>query len=339
MDNTIWVLNVHGGHGGHHDEYYAVFEKAFGARRRNLDRHAVFSRKPVLVPIVEASTFNYTALCLIRSFLGLHTAGLLFRPLPTLLDQSWRTRIKRWALKLVRRLPRVATLTIMPFSVEPRFAEIAHDWIHDLQFWDLHYPLPMAQDRAEGPLAGALRETAAGRAICCAIGRQDHDKGFDLFAQAYAQSETLRAKMLFAFGGKVAAPLADAAADFEAAGGLARARFIDHDELLDLYACADLIWACYAPQYDQASGIFGRAMQMGLPVVVRNHSLLHRLCRSEGLPHIAFDPAMDPAVLAQVPLRQDPAMAAERARAMGLETAQKLRRLLGLAPVSAPAAE
>src|ERR1700690_730054 len=86
VNNAIWVLNVHGGHGGHHDEYYAVFERVFDARRHDLNLGAFLPRKPFLIPIVEASTVNYAVLFLVRSLLGRHTAGLLFRPLSTIHD-------------------------------------------------------------------------------------------------------------------------------------------------------------------------------------------------------------------------------------------------------------
>ncbi len=33
--------------------------------------------------------------------------------------------------------------------------------------------------------------------------------------------------------------------------------------------------------------MFGRAIQLGLPVLVRTGSLIHRLCLSESIPHIA----------------------------------------------------
>ena len=37
---------------------------------------------------------------------------------------------------------------------------------------------------------------------------------------------------------------------------------------------ADLLWCCYNPIYDQSSGIFGRAIQIGRPTIVRKGSCL-----------------------------------------------------------------
>ncbi len=72
-----------------------------------------------------------------------------------------------------------------------------------------------------------------------------------------------------------------------AGGGLLIDRRLDDAELESLYVVSDVIWSCYAPEYDQASGIFGRALQLGVPVIVRRGSLLHRFAsgiRSPVLP-------------------------------------------------------
>jgi hypothetical protein len=56
-------------------------------------------------------------------------------------------------------------------------------------------------------------------------------------------------------------------------------RFISDEELIELYKVSDTIWACYAPSYDQASGIFGRAVQFSVPVIVRDGSQVSKLSR------------------------------------------------------------
>jgi hypothetical protein len=44
------------------------------------------------------------------------------------------------------------------------------------------------------------------------------------------------------------------------------------------------VWSCYAPDYDQASGIFGRAVQLGVPAIVRTSSYLAKLADHIGHP-------------------------------------------------------
>jgi hypothetical protein len=45
-------------------------------------------------------------------------------------------------------------------------------------------------------------------------------------------------------------------------------------EFLSYIRNTDFLWCCYAPEYDQSSGIFGRALQLGVPAIVRRRSLL-----------------------------------------------------------------
>jgi hypothetical protein len=92
----------------------------------------------------------------------------------------------------------------------------------------------------------------------------------------------------FAYGGKVEG--FDVLAEkFDQAGGVGENKFVSDSDLLSLYAASDLVWALYAEDYDQASGIFGRAAQLGIPVIVRIDSLLHGICKREGIKHIALN--------------------------------------------------
>ena len=65
-------------------------------------------------------------------------------------------------------------------------------------------------------------------------------------------------------------------------------RFVSEEELIALYASSDLVWAFYDEEYDQASGIFGRALQFGVPSIIRSGSLVDRLCKIEKIPSLAL---------------------------------------------------
>lgn len=298
---------------------------------------AVSSRAPLFVPTVEDMFLSYSIIAVLRSLLGRRTVGLLFRPGPALAGTSLRLRLKRAILKLLLRLPLTQTLTILPFSVEPRFAEIADGWIYDLQLWDLDaQECRRVRERPDGEASGGLRAAiggaAAGRPVCCAIGRQNRDKGFDRFVDLYVTGPGLREAMLFAFGGRVDAGVAAGLADFRRAGGFGLERELSDEELLDLYGAADLVWCAYDPSYDQASGILGRAAQLGIPVLVRDGSLIHRMCRLEDIAHVAVAPLPDSICdwtrTLAVPSRQ-PEAAAGRTRRMAASSVRRLREALG----------
>jgi len=221
------------------------------------------------------------------------SAGLLFRPRPAVESGRIRHRLKRATLRLLKQLESCRTLTILPFSVDSRFATIADGWIYDFQLWDLTTAELATISEARAASHGGqgvsrqIAETAGPRRVVCALGSQTVEKGFRVFTDAFVSHPELRREFLFAFAGTVAPALKPLGAALGTAGGVAVDRRITDRELLELYGSADLVWAYYDVGYDQASGILGRAAQAGIPVVVREGSLLHKLCQEEGIQHCA----------------------------------------------------
>jgi hypothetical protein len=319
----------------------------FAARLLNGERRPVHAlpgaRLPVLFLMIEEAFCLYVAVSLIRAALGRRTVGLLFRPQPAVEGKSVRLRLKRLALKLLRRVPGCRTLTILPFELDPRFGLIAHDCIDDFQLWDLGIleREAAAQRRiaacGDGGLGDRILQVAGGRLVVCALGRQDRSKGFDVFTQSYSADAGLREGFLFAYGGKVAGGLDEEVRAFSEAGGFAEAREVSDEELLELYRVADLVWICYAPDYDQASGIFGRAVQLGIPAAVRSGSLIHRLCAREGIAHVAIAGGAGTTLGMTVPGVDGDAGAAH-ARRFAARSLPRLWDALGLVPCEAETA-
>lgn len=279
---------------GHRRSVLSQFGQLFPCLRLSRPLALIRSEKPVLFLMIEEAFGLYVWVCLVRALIGRRTAGLLLRPLPALAAQTPRTFSKYLALRLLRRVKHVSTLAILPFAIEPGIAAIADDWIDDPQLWDLGEQewnwFRSARSHENGPIALAIRRLAAGRRALCAIGRQDKAKGFDQFADLYADEYRLRDVMLFASGGKIAPDMAGKAAAFTEAGGYALPAELSDHQLVQFYAASDLVWCAYAAEYDQASGILGRAVQFGIPVIVRDGSLIHRQCLVEGLAHSAVGP-------------------------------------------------
>lgn len=328
---AVVIYDSYSGNDGHRLEYYDLFDVLLGATRTDSLWSALVTRKPVLVGALEASSAlpKYAFLAVVRTILGRPTAALLFRPLPTLLGTGVRAKVKRLILRFVSKFTKGQTLTILPFSLEPRFEEIATSWIYDPQFWDWQFPAAV-RFPIEGKLTERLHREALGRRICVAFGRQDIDKGFDRFVELFQERSDVRMEWLFAFGGKVDARLKEQLLQFQALGGAGTERFVTSPELFEFYSCADLVWCAYHPNYDQASGIFGRAMQLGIPVVVRSGSLIHRFCMAECIAHIAYDGDPRSFPLEQLPQKQDIAEAIERARRHFEQSLQQLKAALGI---------
>ena len=59
--------------------------------------------------------------------------------------------------------------------------------------------------------------------------------------------------------------------------------WIGDAEIESLFGIADKIWSCCSLESDKASGIFGRAMQWGVPVIVRADSSIHQFAQALNL--------------------------------------------------------
>lgn len=326
----IILLDVKMDNDGHRIAYVNFLSRLFDLERTGSCRRAIFSRLPVLVPMVEQSFGAYVLVALVRFFLGRRTVGFLFRPRPVIDGRALRLHFKYMALRLLKLLPKVQTLTILPFSVEPRLSEISDGWIFDPQLWDLEERQILSAVKIQGELGEQVVSAASGRIVCVALGRQDEAKGFDWFTSLYVDNRVLRGLMLFAFGGKVSDDLTASLSSFSAFGGFVCNRLISDEELLQLYACADLVWCAYSKNYDQASGILGRAVQLGIPVVVRRGSLIHKMCELEGIIHIPIGGEADRLdSLSELPGRESPAISFARTLRMRMASLDRLNMALG----------
>lgn len=296
---------------GHRSSYVDFACRTFGAKR--IGEAELLSEKDILLFLmIEEGFGRYVFTALARSLTGRRTMGLLFQPLPCVSNPNLKRLVKQWSLRLLRRLPRISTLTILPHDLHPGFSRIADGSIHDFQFWDLperdvervralreqfaveilpetEAP-PCTEDVLDlAPLTHHIRELSGGRMVIVALGGLNRLKGFDALASQYIANPALQHAAFVAAGGEVAAESTKVGHDLRNAGAWLPDRFLTDEEMLALYAAADAVWCCYSQDYDQASGILGRAMQLGVPVIVRAGSLNHRLCEMVEYPHLAIN--------------------------------------------------
>lgn len=315
---------------GRRPAYLRVLERLFGARRVGLGE-ILLSRGPVLFLMIEEAFLAYVAICLLRAVVGRRTAGLLLHPLPLVASKRWHCRIKRGLLHGLKRLEAVQTLTILPFTVLPAAAFVAKDWIYDIEFWDL-----TEEEREAVDLLRRERQPGD-RLVLTSLGRQSARKGFALFSDSYRVCAGLRERFRFIACGRVAPELVQRAEAFRAAGGVAVDRALSDAELLGAYAASDAVWCLYPPSGDHATGVLGRAAQLGIPVVVREGSLAHRLSVIENIPHVAAT-AEGVALRLAGPLPPRDALRGRRmVQDFARQSEARLRRALGLAVKSVPA--
>lgn len=266
---------------GHREAYDRLLVSAlveYGIVLKKNNDHATVD----FFAMLDDNVFSFVASVAKNIFLGRRTVGLFFRS-----GECFKTgakyRLKRLIFQFLKYAPRTVVLTILPFWIEPRFEQIADGWIYDPQLWDLDYLSTLPGDSHQ-EMVETISATANGRKIIIALGAQNRIKGFAEFANIWLSSETLRSQFLFVGAGKVSDECIPSADVFAKTGGVLFDFVISDHQLLALYEVSDAVWTCYAPDYDQSSGIFGRAFQKGKPALVRAGSRIATLASGLGHP-------------------------------------------------------
>ena len=269
---------------------------------------AIAHRGPVLVMLVEQYKLAAHVVVFARAVLGRRTAAMVFRAREPLTGGGLGTALKRWLLLVERRLPPVTMMTILPFDLLPNDpSTLFRSWMHDPQLWDIPRLSPPPPDRA---LAERARARANGRPTVVVMGRMEQYKGIKMMV-AMATDPAFCSKFFLVIAGAqepaIQPMLAAIDGDF-----MIENRYISDGELYALYDVADYVWAVYAPDYDQASGIFGRAAQFGRTSIVRAGSLVDRYAIYLGVTPVRVEWDASPAEvaeqLAQSPGRTAPLM-------------------------------
>ncbi len=256
--------------GGHHPSYAALFERLFGltpsvgtidrGRRRNL-----VAADRLFFGTIDDDVAGFAHIALRRMMRGKQTAGIFMQP-QTCLAPSVRARFKRWIFWLLSRAPNIDILSIVPFPAVDGASKVATDWVHDPQLWD-------AVDEADSggcDSTAVFTQVAGGRPILAFLGTVSRVKGIEHLAAIMTANSEVGRQLCIIVAGAVQPETRDAANAIAAAGGCVIDRRIDDAELFALYRSAKAIWCAYAEDFDQASGVFGRAIQFGRRPIIRN---------------------------------------------------------------------
>lgn len=249
---------------------------------------------PVLVMQLEQYNLRAHLLAIGRAAMGRRTCAMVFRSREALVGTKPQTRVKRLLLRIERSMTKIAMLTIVPFNLLPRPETLFRGWLHDPQLWDIAI-LPMPDEDRD--IADRAKAMANGRPIIIVIGLLASYKGIDRLAEL-ANDEEFCAQYLLVMAGS---QIADVKRQFSNITNecLIVDRHISDGEIYALYDVADYVWAVYAPSYDQASGIFGRALQFGRTPLVRAGSLIEQYANTLNQETVAVDWEADPKEIAQ----------------------------------------
>lgn len=271
------------GHRGAHRHLFNELLKDYGI---TLAANAKLSSSDFFL-VIDDDVISYGAKAVINVLARRRTVGLLFQPHECLRRDKLSSLVKHFILSTVKYLPGVQIISIVPFYLDNKFSRVANCWIYDPQLWDLGV-VALPESPRPSLVANDIIELAGERRIVTALGAQTVEKGFEYFARIWLESEDIRKQYLFVVGGKVASKSAGLSKEFASSGGVLIDRYITEEELGELYKLSHSIWACYSPNYDQASGIFGRAYQFGIPSIVRSGSYVAKMANHLGCSALAI---------------------------------------------------
>lgn len=278
---------------GHRQSYLDILGHMFrlqpvsGAMSLRMYRRLIRAER-LLFATLDDDVLGFAAVAAVRSALGRPTAALFLRANKCFESGRWYYPCKRRAFRLMRRLSGMTIATITPFDVHPEYEEVANAGVCDPQYWDM-----LSDGKIRVPASTSLsyevKSLAKGRKVITALGAIGPGKGFNFLAETLERNPELSQDVFIVCVGRTLQTAKPVAERFTDRGGLLIDRFITDQELESLYPVSDAIWACYAPEYDQASGIFGRAIQFGVPPLVRSGSGLSTFARKNELEHIPVE--------------------------------------------------
>lgn len=256
------------------------YEPLIGPPSAQLAKQMIAADEVLYTTLEDALGF-FARVALGRALRGKRTRVLMMNPGRALHGGRITHAIKYVYLRFFKMFPGVDSLSIIPFYIDPRLARLSTGWFYDPQFWDL---TPGELVPQSCPLSEEIAAKAAGRKILLFLGRMDVSKGSRFFVECLRAHPDLAETHFFVAAGKAADQMKPLGADLETLGGLHIDRYLTDEEVICLKHGCDTLWACYDPYYNSSSGLFGRALQLGKDVLIREPSYLDVMATELGFP-------------------------------------------------------
>lgn len=188
-------------------------------------------------------------------------------------------------LKLWKFLPKQQLFAIISYEVFPALAKITNDYIYDPQLWDVWVEKSPVK-LPETELSREIEKFSKNRKILLFLGKTKKSKSYNEFVDfSIANKEDICAVS----AGKVLPECTEKSKLLKANDMVVIDRFISDEELWSLYSIGDFIWCYYGKQYDQSSGVYGRAIQLGKPTIIRKNSVVDKISNDFQIPAHVID--------------------------------------------------
>jgi glycosyltransferase involved in cell wall biosynthesis len=277
---------------GHRGSYQNIFSRLFELDKvtspLSIKQVAKLIRTNLLIiSTIDDSVLFYSFIIIIRSILKKRTVSIFIRPQSCFIFSNLRFYIKFCLFFILKYFPRSSVITIIPYRFSEKYRYISNKSVLDPQYWD-YIESRQAPALRQSLLSNELQALAKGRPVLLFLGTLSKDKGVEFLQDIVEEFPEIVNDVLIVVAGPIGKGLEECANGLEAHGVELVSRWITDAELESLYGISSLIWACYHPSYDQASGIFGRSAQFNKTCLVRRGALLEQIGADMSLNNVAL---------------------------------------------------
>lgn len=276
---------------GHRKAYLELFVDLFDftpsiGKITKRNRSSLINTKVLLFATVGKSYKRQLFVCLVRSILLKPTVSLFLGVGDfTKKKQSRFFLLDYILLKIWKSLPKQKVLSILPYDIDSSSKKFTNGWIYDPQLWDMSIK-ESENSFPSTELSLKAIEKSNKRKILIFLGKITKQKGFDFLIDF---TENNKKDVFVVVAGRMTKECKPLGGKLKRAGMMVIDRFISDEELFSLYSIADFAWSYYKPEYDQSSGIFGRAIQLGVIPIIRSGSIISKISKSIGCNVLALN--------------------------------------------------
>lgn len=238
---------------------------------------ALVTARKLLFATVGVAFRRYFLVCLFRALLNKPSVSLFLGA-----NRHYHKKgfdVDLMLLKIWKGLPKQRIVSIISLNVLSELSKVTNGYIYDPQLWDI-WSEKAKIFALNTTLSEQVNNEKSGRKTLIYIGKGKKGKSFIEFADfVLANSQEVYGVV----AGKVLSECQDKADQLKAKGMIVADRYVSDEEIFSLYAQADLVWCYYSPVYDQSSGVFGRAIQLGIPAIVRKGSIVEKIANDLGV--------------------------------------------------------
>lgn len=213
-----------------------------------------------------------TGLSLLRMLILGQTILVTIRAEHALDRTGVKALVRRGLYRLLRDLPRVKSLSIMPHEVEPRLAALTNKSIYDPAFLEL----AEVDDGIRNP-HGPTLEPGRLPGDVVFLGVLAEARNIRAFLNLFGSHAEITARAL----GRRAANLSEQVLANPGHVTVIEGH-LDAADFLREFLTARSVWCAFRPEYDNFSGVFCNAVRLGTPVWVTKDSRLCKFARLHG---------------------------------------------------------